>query len=109
MTEHTTAGPALDGDSVISLATERLIAAAATGVPTAPVRDLLGSTDTALAYEVQRVLTRTRLAAGRTITGRKIGLTSPAVQQQLGAVSPTSACSSTTCRCQAAARPTARG
>ena len=88
MTDHSAAGPALDRASVISLAAERLIAAAATGVPTAPVRDLLGRTDLALAYEVQRVLTKTRLAAGRRITGHKIGLTSPAVQRQLGVGQP---------------------
>jgi 2-keto-4-pentenoate hydratase len=57
-------------------------------VPTAPVRDLLGVTDIALAYEVQRVLTKTRLAASRRITGHKIGLTSPAVQRQLGVGQP---------------------
>jgi 2-keto-4-pentenoate hydratase len=88
VTEPTAARPASDRASVISLAAERLIAAAATGVPTAPVRDLLGVTDIALAYEVQRVLTKTRLAASRRITGHKIGLTSPAVQRQLGVGQP---------------------
>jgi len=88
VTEPTAAKPTLDRTSVVSLAAERLITAAATGVPTAPVRDLLGTTDTALAYEVQRVLTKTRLAAGRTITGHKIGLTSLAVQRQLGVGQP---------------------
>src|ERR1700728_3606030 len=88
MTDRSAAGPALDRASAISLAAQRLITAAATGVPTAPVRDLLGATDIALAYEVQRVLTETRLAAGRRITGHKIGLTSPAVQRQLGVGQP---------------------
>ena len=88
MTEPTAAKLPVDRTSVISLAAERLITAAATGVPAAPVRDLLGATDIALAYEVQRVLTKTRLAAGRRITGRKIGLTSPAVQRQLGVGQP---------------------
>ena len=55
---------------------------------TAPVRDVLGTTDIATAYAVQAELTRRRLAEGRTITGRKIGLTSPAVQQQLGVDQP---------------------
>jgi 2-keto-4-pentenoate hydratase len=88
MTEHTATGSGVDRASAISLAAERLIAAASTGVPAAPVRDLLGTTDVALAYEVQRVLTKTRLAAGRKITGHKVGLTSPAVQRQLGVGQP---------------------
>ena len=75
----------------VSLATEaadRLTGAAASGVPCAPVRDLLGDTDVALAYDAQQVLTQRRLAAGATVVGRKIGLTSPAVQQQLGVDRP---------------------
>ena len=88
MTKPTAAKSTMDRTSVISLAAQRLITAAATGVPTAPVRDLLGATDIALAYEVQRVLTKTRLAEGGRITGHKIGLTSPAVQRQLGVGQP---------------------
>jgi len=88
VTKPTAAKSTMDRTSVISLAAQRLITAAATGVPTAPVRDLLGATDIALAYEVQRVLTKTRLAEGRRITGHKIGLTSPAVQRQLGVGQP---------------------
>jgi 2-keto-4-pentenoate hydratase len=74
--------------SVASLAAERLITAARTVTATAPVRDVLGATDIALAYDVQNALTAARLAAGATIVGRKVGLTSPAVQAQLGVGQP---------------------
>jgi 2-keto-4-pentenoate hydratase len=47
------------------------------------VRDLLPEASVAAGYEVQRLLTEERLAAGRRIVGHKIGLTSPAVQAQL--------------------------
>ncbi|TCO61134.1 gluconokinase, GntK/IdnK-type [Actinocrispum wychmicini] len=77
-----------DRQQVISQAAQRLATAARTGVPTSPVRDLLGRTDIALAYEVQNVLTAERLAAGARVVGRKIGLTSPAVQAQLGVDQP---------------------
>lgn len=56
--------------------------------PTAPVRDVLGSTDVDGAYAVQAELTRRRVDAGGAVVGRKIGLTSPAVQKQLGVDQP---------------------
>lgn len=74
---------------VVDVAT-RLSEAARTGRPTPPVRDVLGATDIDSAYRVQSELTRARLAAGARIVGRKIGLTSPAVQQQLGVDQPDS-------------------
>lgn len=69
-------------DAIVSAAT-RLLSAAETGVPVPPVRDLIGSDDVRAAYAVQEVLTRARLASGATVVGRKIGLTSEAVQAQL--------------------------
>lgn len=54
----------------------------------APVRDLLGTQDIEAAYAVQRELTRRRLADGAVVVGRKIGLTAPAVQAQLGVDQP---------------------
>ncbi|MER7282606.1 fumarylacetoacetate hydrolase family protein [Dactylosporangium sp. NPDC000244] len=56
--------------------------------PTLPVRDLIGSDDIVAAYAVQRRLAAERVAAGATIVGRKIGLTSEAVQKQLGVDRP---------------------
>ncbi len=64
-------------------AAARLQGAAERGVPCAPVRDLIGTSDAALAYAVQQRRTQARLAGGARIVGRKIGLTSLAVQRQL--------------------------
>lgn len=69
-------------------AAARLLAAAQTATPCAPVRDLIGATDIASAYAVQRRLTSVRLAEGAHIVGRKIGLTAKAVQDQLGVDRP---------------------
>jgi len=88
MTERTITGAELGPDDAVAQAAERLILAARTGVPTAPVRDVLGSTDVALAYAVQNVLTGARKAAGARVVGRKVGLTSPVVQRQLGVGQP---------------------
>lgn len=74
--------------AAIEEAAERLIEAAAAGTPCAPVRDLIGRDDLTAAYAVQRRLTEARLAGGATVVGRKIGLTSEAVQQQLGVDQP---------------------
>ena len=63
--------------------------AARTGIPCQPVRDLLGSdNDLDLAYKVQQINVEAALASGRRISGKKIGLTSPAVQAQLGVDQP---------------------
>jgi len=72
----------------VSAAATRLIDATRNAVPCSPVRDLLGETDIDLAYAVQQHLTEHKLASGARIVGRKIGLTSPAVQQQLGVNRP---------------------
>ncbi|QYX82582.1 2-keto-4-pentenoate hydratase [Streptomyces akebiae] len=72
----------------VERAVTRLTAAVEQGRPVAPVRDLLGERDIAVAYAVQHELTRRRLAAGAVVVGRKIGLTSPAVQRQLGVDQP---------------------
>ncbi|MFC8529953.1 2-keto-4-pentenoate hydratase [Nocardia sp. NPDC057227] len=78
----TTATPA------VLAAAERLHTALATGVPAPPVRDLIGSDDIAAAYAVQSLGTMRRRNAGARVIGRKIGLTSPAVQRQLGVDQP---------------------
>ncbi|MDH2329150.1 2-keto-4-pentenoate hydratase [Cereibacter sp. SYSU M97828] len=58
------------------------------GVPIAPVRAELAENDLDQAYEVQEANTRFWLNEGRRLVGRKIGLTSPAVQKQLGVDQP---------------------
>jgi 2-keto-4-pentenoate hydratase len=71
-------------------AADRLIAAGAEPRQCPPVRDLLGEADVVSAYAVQRLLTEDSLRRGRRIVGHKIGLTSPAVQRQLGVDQPDS-------------------
>ncbi|MDF3281041.1 fumarylacetoacetate hydrolase family protein [Gordonia sp. N1V] len=74
-------------DAVRSAA-RRLVRAARSGTPCDPVRDLIGSTDVAVAYSVAELVSRERVSAGARIVGRKIGLTSAAVQAQLGVDQP---------------------
>ncbi|HKX67485.1 MAG TPA: fumarylacetoacetate hydrolase family protein [Intrasporangium sp.] len=74
--------------SPVLQAAERLERASRTGTPCAPVRGLLGEADLDAAYAVQRRLADRRSAAGARVVGRKIGLTSPAVQAQLGVDQP---------------------
>ncbi|GAB2830955.1 fumarylacetoacetate hydrolase family protein [Actinocorallia aurea] len=77
-----------DREAAVTAAAARLEAAQDQLAPCAPVRDVLGTTDLELAYAVQQRLAEHRLAAGAVVSGRKIGLTSPAVQQQLGVDRP---------------------
>ena len=72
---------------------ERLIEAAAslrraraTATPVAPLRDGLATLEDA--YRVQGINTAVSLSQGRRLVGRKIGLTSHAVQHQLGVEQP---------------------
>ncbi|TWS26439.1 2-keto-4-pentenoate hydratase [Tsukamurella sputi] len=75
-------------DQDIAAAADRLIAAESSGLPCAPVRDLIGPDDVHAAYAVQERILQRRVAAGGEVVGRKIGLTSPAVQRQLGVDRP---------------------
>jgi 2-keto-4-pentenoate hydratase len=72
----------------LAAAARRLADAARSGNACPPVRDLIGPDDVHAAYAVQQLLSRDRVAAGARIVGRKIGLTSQAVQQQLGVDRP---------------------
>lgn len=72
----------------IEEAARRLQEASDQGVPCAPIRDLLADGDLAAAYAVQKVNTERDEAGGRRVVGWKIGLTSPAVQAQLGVDQP---------------------
>lgn len=72
----------------IKRAAERLATAAAEDIPCPPVRDLIGDADLAAAYAVQEIGTMAALQRGARLVGRKIGLTSPAVQKQLGVDQP---------------------
>lgn len=69
-------------------AAQLLHTAASSGHTIAPLRDRLAVADQATAYAIQEANTQRGLAAGRRLVGRKIGLTSLAVQAQLGVNQP---------------------
>lgn len=69
-------------------AAQRLGAAQRDVAPCDPVKPLLEAHGLDAAYAVQELLTRAAEASGRRVVGRKIGLTSVAVQQQLGVDQP---------------------
>jgi 2-keto-4-pentenoate hydratase len=72
----------------IQMAAERLASAADSGEACDPIRDLIAADDIDAAYAVQDIGTKRALFEGRRIVGRKIGLTSLAVQRQLGVGQP---------------------
>lgn len=74
--------------SDIEAAADRLERAAENRLACAPVADILGPSDIDAAYRVQRLLTERRIAGGARVVGRKIGLTSAAVQRQIGVDRP---------------------
>ncbi|MYS82111.1 2-keto-4-pentenoate hydratase [Embleya scabrispora] len=77
-----------DSRAAVRKAADLLADAAASGVPCSPVRNLFSTGDVEIAYAVQRLNTDRRVAAGHRLVGRKIGLTSAAVQRQLGVDQP---------------------
>lgn len=67
---------------------DQLYEAARSGQAIDPIRNLLPEGDLKAAYAVQQLNTQRALQEGRRLTGRKIGLTSVAVQKQLGVDQP---------------------
>jgi 2-keto-4-pentenoate hydratase len=72
----------------LQTAAQRVRRAAEERTPCKPVRDLIPEGDVAAAYAVQEINTKLGLEQERTLVGRKIGLTSAAVQEQLGVDQP---------------------
>lgn len=83
MTEH-----AIDPAFAIEEAARRLRDAKMTGAQCEPVSSLLSGQDIEAAYAVQQLNVERRIARGQRLIGRKIGLTSMAVQRQLGVSQP---------------------
>lgn len=54
----------------------------------APIRELLGAENIDAAYAAQKINTKRRMAQGEKVLGKKIGLTSFAVMEQLGVDQP---------------------
>ena len=76
------------GMSKVEEAAKALRAVYAGAQPIAPLRGMFDDPSVETAYAVQDVNTRIWVEEGRRITGRKIGLTSRAVQRQLGVDQP---------------------
>jgi 2-keto-4-pentenoate hydratase len=72
----------------IEILARRLDHAMQTRVPIPPITETEGITDAAAAYAIQSAWTNLRLARGERVVGRKIGLTSEAIQKQLGVDQP---------------------
>jgi len=72
----------------IESAAKRLREAAQKKITCDPIRNLIGELDVEKAYAIQEINTALRMTDGGKIVGRKIGLTSPAVQKQLGVDQP---------------------
>ncbi|MFM9379230.1 2-keto-4-pentenoate hydratase [Gordonia sp. VNK21] len=85
---QTTDPTAVGGPEAEAAAAQRLLTALTSRRACAPVRELIGPSDLAAAYRVQEQLIAGRRADGATVVGRKIGLTSQAVQEQMGVDQP---------------------
>lgn len=66
----------------------RLWEALVTRVPCPPIRHDIGQDNVAAAYRIQNANAKRRMAAGVALVGFKVGMTSAAVQQQLGYFEP---------------------
>lgn len=80
-------------DQRLTLIADQLWQAEQSGEPIAPVREQIeqvaaGGDLLAAAYQIQQINTQRRVSSGARLVGRKIGLTSVAVQRQLGVASP---------------------
>jgi 2-keto-4-pentenoate hydratase len=74
--------------AIAKIIAERLDAAWRTKTPIAPITEADGISDLSTAYAIQTHWTDLRLGRGENIVGRKIGLTSKAIQQQLNVSEP---------------------
>lgn len=75
-------------DTVLDAVAEELLAAYHTLVPVAPLRNRVEGITLQDAYRIQSAQLDRHTSAGRVLAGRKVGLTSLAMQRQLGVDSP---------------------
>ena len=78
----------LNATQNIQLAADQLWQAARERKECSPIRELIGADNISAAYQVQLINHHRYLEQGKRVVGRKIGLTSLAVQQQLGVDQP---------------------
>lgn len=92
--EHTVnqKGGALMDDSEIAKLADVLEEASRTGVPIEPLSTTFPTLDILSAYRVQGEGIRRRVGAGAVLKGHKVGLTSAAMQSQLGVDQPDAGC-----------------
>lgn len=88
MTQETTQEASTTRGRLLTALADELFEAYGTRVPVAPLRDRVEGMTVQDAYEVQDAQLARHLAAGRVVAGRKVGLTSLAMQAQLGVDSP---------------------
>lgn len=74
--------------TIIEKAAEQIRLASETKSPCGPIRHLFKERDIEAAYAIQDINTQLKLKQGHKIIGKKIGLTSFAVQEQLGVREP---------------------
>ncbi|MGY5309306.1 2-keto-4-pentenoate hydratase [Nocardia gipuzkoensis] len=79
---------AVSTSDAVERAAARLLYAVHNHVTVPPIRDLIGADDVGAAYAVQQKVTRAWEREGGVVVGRKIGLTSAAVQRQLNVNQP---------------------
>ncbi|MEZ4722119.1 MAG: fumarylacetoacetate hydrolase family protein [Flavobacteriales bacterium] len=72
----------------IQASADRIWNSIQSGETCSPVRELIGESDQEAAYKAQQINTQRKLDQGHRIVGCKIGLTSFAVQKQLGVDQP---------------------
>ena len=80
--------PIASREDALKEAAEELLAAYGTKIPSEPLRDRVEGMDLEDAYRIQDHQLQHHLACGRVLAGRKVGLTSLAMQKQLGVDSP---------------------
>ncbi|GAA1677275.1 2-keto-4-pentenoate hydratase [Citricoccus zhacaiensis] len=76
------------GKTILEKFADELLESTRTLVPVPPLRERFDGMELQDAYDIQNTQLQHHLSQGRALAGRKVGLTSPAMQQQLGVDSP---------------------